>query len=101
MNYWIFQSTSERYDLSIELQEGKEKAWLVSRYWQLMSPGDLVFFWLGGTPTIRGIYGWGTLSTAPGSNSNQEYRAMVKYEKKLSSPLLAKKIRTVRKLKDI
>ncbi|HXO30850.1 MAG TPA: EVE domain-containing protein [Candidatus Acidoferrales bacterium] len=58
MNYWIFQSVTERYDLRETLQEGKEETWVISRYWQQMLPGDLVFFWLGGPPAIRGIYGW-------------------------------------------
>src|SRR5216683_278262 len=99
MNYWIFQSVSDRYDLRTELEEGKEEPWLVSRYWQQMSPGDFVFFWLGGTPTIRGMYGWGTLTSAPLLDTDTEYQVKVKCEKKLSSPLLANKIRTARKVK--
>ena len=101
MNYWIFQSIPERNDLRETLREGNEETWLISRYWQQMSPGDLVFFWLGGPPTIRGVYGWGTLTTTPAADSDKEYGARLRCDKRLSPHVPVKRIRAVRKLKDI
>ena len=101
MNYWIFQSITERFDLREELQEGKEETWLVSRYWQHMSAGDLVFFWLGGPTTIRGIYGWGTLITSPESDGDKQYGARVRCDRKLSAYLSVDKIRELATLNDI
>lgn len=101
MNYWIFQSVTERYDLRETLQEGKEDSWVISRYWQQMLPGDLVFFWLGGPPAIRGIYGWGALTTTPVSDGDKQYGARVRCDKKLTSYLSVEKIRAVPLLNDI
>jgi hypothetical protein len=30
-----------------------------------MEAGDIVYFWLGGSPDIRGIYGWGHILGSP------------------------------------
>lgn len=69
MNYWIFQSKKERFDLSdpSNLKVGKSDDWIATRYRSKMMPGDLVYFWMGGPQDIRGIYGWGLLSSKPTS----------------------------------
>ena len=67
MNYWIFQAIPERYDLREHFPKDdasdKEATWYATRYRSQMEPGDLVFFWLGGDEQIRGIYGWGHLTS--------------------------------------
>lgn len=65
MNYWIFQAISERYDLREKLQPGELVTWLATRYRAIMEPGDLVYLWLGGDESMRGIYGHGTLVSHP------------------------------------
>lgn len=65
MNYWIFQSVPDRFDLQDpkNLVDGRRITWLASRYRDRMAPGDLVFFWMAGEKEIRGIYGWGRLAS--------------------------------------
>ncbi len=65
MNYWIFQSVPTRYDLREKIKPGKETTWYATRYRRFMSPGDIVYFWMGGPPEIKGIYGWGILTSEP------------------------------------
>jgi hypothetical protein len=102
MNYWIFQSVVEQQDLTQRLDEGKEDTRLASRYRQLMSVGDLVFFWLGGSDDIRGIYGWGKLLSEPEFNKDrQEYRVRVRYDKRLANHLQVGQIRAVNELKNL
>jgi EVE domain len=102
MNYWIFQSVVEQQDLRHRLQEGKGDTRLASRYRQQMSAGDLVFFWLGGSDDIRGIYGWGKLLSDPEFNDDrQEYRVRVRYDKRLTNHLLVGQIRAVNELKNL
>ena len=102
MNYWIFQSVVEQQDLRERLQEGKEDTRLASRYRQQMSVGDLVFFWLGGSDDIRGIYGWGKLLSEPEFKADrQEYRVRVRYDKRLSNHLRVGQIRAVPELKNL
>lgn len=102
MNYWIFQSVVEQQDLRERLQEGKEDTRLASRYRQQMSVGDLVFFWLGGSDDIRGIYGWGKLLSGPEfSDDRQEYRVRVRYNKRLKNHLSVSQLRAVYELKNL
>ena len=102
MNYWIFQSVVEQQDLRESLQEGKEDTRLASRYRQQMSVGDLVFFWLGGSDEIRGVYGWGELLSKPEfKDDRQEYRVRVRYNKRLSTHLSVSQIRTIPELKNL
>ncbi len=83
MNYWIFQAVLERYNLPEELRTRKEQVvtWYATRYRSHMAPGDLVYFWLGGDRSIKGIYGWGTLASAPYVKPSWEtYGVDVEYE---------------------
>lgn len=65
MKAFIFQSVPDRLDLRDELGKDRRFTWYATRYQNLMAVGDLVFFWMGGDLKIRGIYGWGTLSSKP------------------------------------
>jgi len=94
MNYWIFQTTPERYDLRKELKEGKEVIWHVTRYRSRMDSGDLVFFWLAGPEEMRGIYGWGKLLSRPYRKPQQKlYAVNIKVEGTLRHHLTVKRIR--------
>lgn len=96
MNYWIFQAVPERYDLREKLVEGRKVTWYATRYRSHMSPGDIVFFWLGGPGATRGIYGWGRLTSSPYIKTEWEsYGVDVKYEKRLKSHVSVREIRSV------
>lgn len=49
-----------------------------------MAVGDLVYFWLGGNEAIRGIYGWGVLTSDP-FEKNGEFRVEFTVGKRLLS----------------
>jgi len=96
MNYWIFQAVSDRYDLRAELVEGRKVTWYATRYRSYMAPGDLVFFWLGGSEDIRGIYGWGKLTSPPYAKPEwASYGVDVEYAKRLRAHLSAQEIKSV------
>jgi len=102
MNYWIFQSVIEQYDLRESLQEGKTVSRRASRYRQQMSPGDVVFFWLGGPDDVRGIYGWGTLLSTPHPTAEgQQFKVDVRYDKRLKTYVSVKRIRQLDELQNI
>jgi len=65
MNTWIFQSVPERYDLREinNIKPGEIVTWYATRYRNEMTPGDIVYFWMGGEESIRGIYGSGVLTS--------------------------------------
>jgi predicted RNA-binding protein with PUA-like domain len=94
MNYWIFQSVPERYDLREEtnLHEGLEGSWNATRYRTRMAKGDLIYFWMGGSESERGIYGWGTISSEPFEN-NGEYRVGIRVSKRLPKHIQIDSIR--------
>ena len=63
MNTFIFQSVKDRFDLREELSANKPETWYATRYRSEMTPNDIVHFWMGGPPSIRGLYGWGRLTS--------------------------------------
>ncbi|RLD76054.1 MAG: hypothetical protein DRJ15_16020 [Bacteroidetes bacterium] len=65
MRAYIFQSMPDRFDLSVKLSPQSADAWYATRYRTKMNPGDIVFFWMGGDPKFRGLYGWGTIQSLP------------------------------------
>jgi predicted RNA-binding protein with PUA-like domain len=67
MNYWIFQCKQDRYNIADPdvLYSGMKGYWLANQYRSDMKPGDKVFFWLAGESSIRGIYGYGVLTSPP------------------------------------
>lgn len=62
MKSWIFQGKPERYPLNEKLVKGDRETWLVSRYKDEISKGDIVLFWSSGDESIRGLYGWGEVT---------------------------------------
>jgi predicted RNA-binding protein with PUA-like domain len=95
MNTWLFQSLPENRDLRIELWEGAIKTWRVSRYRSQISPGDTVFFWMGGPSEIRGLYGWGEVVGSPRFDADKDqFRVEVVYRRRFEPPLLAWQIRS-------
>jgi predicted RNA-binding protein with PUA-like domain len=102
VSFWIFQSTVKQFDLRTRLKENRKVTWWVKRYLHQMSPGDLVFFWLAGSTKIRGIYGWGTLtSQAYPRDKDLEYGVDAGEVRRLPLPVLATKIRDVPQLKNL
>ncbi len=63
MTAWLFQTMDKS---RIELIEcGYVDRWCVRRYRSDMQRNDVVFIWLGGSPAVRGVHGWGRLAAAP------------------------------------
>jgi predicted RNA-binding protein with PUA-like domain len=94
MNFFIFQSVPDRYDMRNNLQVGAQETWYATRYRQEMSPGDYVFFWMGGDEFFRGLYGWGILTSSPYVRPSWDsYGVDVRIEAKFKSPIRAKDIK--------
>ncbi len=95
MSAFIFQCVPDRFDLRRELKPRHKDTWYATRYRSLMKPGDLVFFWMAGDPQIRGLYGWGKLtSTAYFKPAWESHGVDVVCEYKFDRPLLASQIRS-------
>jgi predicted RNA-binding protein with PUA-like domain len=102
MNYWIFQAIPERYDLRERLVEGEKVTWYATRYRSRMAAGDVVFFWLGGAEVIRGIYGWGRLTSSPYMKPEWEaYGVDVRYEKRFKSHVSVRAVKSIPDLQDL
>jgi len=56
---WIYQARPDQYDIREHLRVGEEVPWRATRFAKDMRDGDGVFFWLAGTPDIRGVYARG------------------------------------------
>jgi len=65
-----------------------------------MNPGDIVYFWMSGSPDIRGIYGWGRLASSPYPRGDK-FEVDVIYEKKLSDYVSLDSIRSKEELKNL
>jgi hypothetical protein len=65
-----------------------------------MSTGDLVFFWMGGSESIRGIYGWGIISSEP-FEENGGYRVGIRVEKHLPNHIHIDSIRETPELQNL
>jgi len=79
MNFWIFQAVPERYDLVEKMKSLQSEQWFVTRYYDEIKAGDIVYFWLAGK--VAGLYGWGQiLSTAPYLMPDGDYRVQVSYQ---------------------
>ena len=104
MNYWIFQSKPERYDLRNDeiIQKDKSDTWYATRYRSQMAKDDLVFFWLSGDPKIRGIYGIGKIISLPYKKENWDtYGIDVKYDRKLSTHISIQEINDTKGLENL
>jgi hypothetical protein len=94
MNTFIFQSTPDRYDLRKSIIEDKPNTWYATRYRSDMRPGDLVFFWMAGNEYLRGLYGWGYLTSTPYLRTGWDSHGVdVIYKARFSKPILAKSFR--------
>lgn len=94
MNVFVFQSVLDRYDLRDAIQPGTQATWYATRYQRDMHPGDTVFFWMAGGEHIRGLYGWGRISSDPYLREDWDRHGVdVTYETKFDSPILASAIR--------
>jgi len=102
MNAWIFQSVPAQFDLRFGLRENVTDTWKVSRYRSQMRPGDKVFFWMGGPPDIRGVYGWGEILSLPSLDpSDDKFEVSVVYKRRLKEPLLVSKIQEEQRLRQM
>lgn len=98
-NYWIFQATPERYDLSRNIEPGKQDRWYANQNFRLMKRGDFVYFWQSGDR--RGIYGWGAIESDGFYISDIDGRKSidVRYNGKLSSPIPAEQLKEIKVIK--
>lgn len=104
MNTWIFQSVPDRYDLRepTNLRPGENITWYATRYRDQMIPGDIVYFWMGGEEAIRGIYGWGVLTSEPYMKRNWDSHGIdIQIKARFQRPLLASILRRDKKLADL
>jgi len=102
MNYFIFQSVPQQFDLRDKLIPGEKDTWYATRYRAEMQPGDIVFFWMGGDERARGLYGWGRLeSKAYAKPSWDSHGVDVQYEAKFATPILEDVVRKVPELDDM
>jgi hypothetical protein len=62
MKVWVFQGKPERYPLNEKLVVDNRETWLVSRFKDEISKGDIVLFWSSGKESVRGLYGWGLIT---------------------------------------
>lgn len=79
-NYWIFRAVRKVYSLEDNLFPGKTELWYSVREPKEMEPGDVVFFWQGGTGAC-GLYGWGRIYNQPHYDEQREtFFVPVRYE---------------------
>gem|GEM_PF-1158150 len=80
---FIFQALPEHYDLTTRIRPGVKANWIASRFRDRMTRGEVVYFWLGGKPARRGLYGWGVISAeAPTVSAGRGgYRIEVEYRR--------------------
>lgn len=101
MTAWIFQSKPQQYDLREELEVGSVEPWMATRYRSEMREGDTVYFWLAGSPDIRGIYGRGKIVGEPYRHSDGGPVVDVKVDKTFHPPLTVSKIKSDIKLRKL
>jgi hypothetical protein len=67
-----------------------------------MSPGDYVFFWMGGDESVRGLYGWGILKSKAYIKSDWDtFGVDVEYKVKFKKPMLAQYLKSDSTLKNL
>ena len=87
MTTWLFQTIDPERIKAI--RAGHVERWCVRRYRLEMQRGDMVFIWLGGAPTVRGIHGWGNLASVPYIDSvDRAFHVDVRYEQR-AAPFLS------------
>ena len=65
-----------------------------------MSKGDLVYFWMGGNEFIRGIYGWGKVSSEPFEKEGG-YRVGIRVARRLPNHIPIDAIRRNQQLSNL
>src|SRR6266496_4926504 len=102
MNTFIFQSViKDNFDLRKDIRNGTKGTWYATRYLNEMSAGDRVLFWLGGDENIRGLYGWGVLTSNSYEKPGWDAPGVdFEYKGKFNRPILAKRLRTDPVLRD-
>ena len=86
--YWIFQAMPERFDLADKLEPGKSDTWILTRYRNLINPGDVVYFWRGGRQA--GLYGWGLVTDSPYEQKTKggvDWRVLINYKHRFTDPI--------------
>jgi len=87
--FWIFQGMPERYDLAEKLIVGESESWTLTRYYEEVKPGDVVYFWRGGRQS--GLYGWGVVTDQPYQEqlkiSKSAWRVNVTYQSRFKNPI--------------
>jgi hypothetical protein len=102
MDYWLFQALTENYPLREKLIDGNLETWYATRYRSRMSPGDLVYFALGGLEDIKGTYRWGQLKFSPYRKSEWEaYGVDVLYVRRLEPYLSISQIKADPRLQNL
>ncbi len=102
MNYWIFQSRPDRFDLREKIKPGTVGFWEANQHRADMAPDDFVYFWMSGAPDTRGIYGWGKLTSTFYFNPEWDKNAVnVQYGKVVNPPLLIDKIKSILELQKL
>jgi predicted RNA-binding protein with PUA-like domain len=84
MDYWIFQSNPERFNLrtSRKVTEHLEDEWPATRYRANMKAGDKIYFWNSGDAANRGIHAVGKIVGEPYERDGKHY-VKVRYERQL------------------
>jgi hypothetical protein len=90
VNYWIFQAKPERYDLSKQLQPGKQIPWQASRYRGEMKKNDVVYFWQSGKNAA--LHGQGRIVSDSPYETADGWRIDVEYSIRFDKPLPKKYI---------
>ena len=57
---WIFQAEPSRFDLDSAFALGRSDRWFISRFTEIIAPGDVVYFWVSGAR--GGLFGWGEVT---------------------------------------
>ena len=99
MKSWIFQATRERSDLKEELRKGRAVTWLVTRFREEISKGDIVYFWQSGESKIRGIYAWGIIKGAPQFFDGWGYGIEVSVEEKFDQHISSDHISALQEMR--
>ncbi|WP_083340907.1 EVE domain-containing protein [Chromobacterium amazonense] len=93
MSTFVFQSRPDRYDLRDKIIPDTIATWHATRYRSEMKLGDLVLFWMSGDERLRGIYGWGVISSQPYVKEGWESHGVdVTYKVAFKKPIFSKSI---------
>ena len=68
MNFWVFQGNPSRWRVFDFVRDGgtlRRTSWSVTRYRDLVAPGDGAALWLSGDDRVRGVYAIGSVTGHP------------------------------------